>query len=351
MGTPRQRRSGPLAQLGAFATLAWRYALTIHPLVEHEIEHWTERARRIAEPHCRALALAELRETAAHARLNATAAALAPRRHREHAVKASVALQLAYDYLDGVTERKPDIATALTRYADLGVPFEDDEREAIGDEYVRDLLAACRRCFRALPSCATVAPLARSVAARTAATQARGHASPPEDFMRWVESMPRRDGLAWWEAAAGWTAGVVVLHALIALAATDEAVPEAAAKIAAAYERIAAVATLGDSLVDRRRDARSNGHSYVGYYESPHVAGARIGALARDAMTATAGLPHAAHHAMTVSGVLAYYVTDPDALGTAIPTAPVEHELGVVLAGVTASFRLLRRRRRSLFPS
>lgn len=341
---------GSLAQLGSLVVLAGRYTTTMHPLVEREIERWTGRAQQIPDPHRRALALAKLRETATHARLNATAAALAPRRHRADAVRASVALELAYDYLDGLTERESDLPTALSLYSDLSVPFAQGERDAIGDEYVRDLVHACRTSFRALPSHATAAPLALSIADRTAATQAWGHASSHEQLARWAVAFPRPDALAWWEAAAGWTAGSITLHALIALAATDALAPGTAERVAAAYERISAIATLADSLVDQQRDARSEAHSYVGYYASADVAGARIGTLAGDAVKAVTGLPHAAHHALTLSGIVAYYLTDPDAATAAVPVGPVKQELGLVLAALMLSFRVLRRLRGPLFP-
>lgn len=338
----------PSSQFGAYVVLACRYGL-IHRLVEHELRHWKQLADTIVDPRRRAHALGKVQDAWIHARLNVTPVARTRRRHRSKAVVASIALEVMYDYLDALTEQESELRTALSRYSALVLPFSDDRIATIEDEYVRELATASRLAFRALPGHAAVAPLCREVARRSAETQARCHVSSPEDFARWASSRPKPPDLRWWEAAAGWSAEVMTLHALIALA-TDEVAVGAANRLTAAYQRICSVATLLDSLVDLETDRRSGGHSYVGYYESDEIASRRIASVAESALSAVALLPGAPHHTLTVTAIVAYFLTTPEASASSISIDPVRETLGWPLRMLTAMFRLKRRLWRPIFP-
>jgi tetraprenyl-beta-curcumene synthase len=350
MPTQSERRRGLLAQGGAFLMLVGRYATTMHRHIERELQHWRTRAHAIDDPERRAHALTTLHDAAVHARLNATTAALAPRAHRARVVVASVALEIMYDYLDAVTEGEDSLETALGLYESLRFPFTDEACDGIVDDYVRELALTCRTAFRTLPSHTATTPLARSVATTTAAAQARCHVCCSEEFEDWASHLPRPDDLEWWEAAAGWSAGVMTLHTLLALSATRDLTAGAGLSVIAAYERVCAAATLHDSLVDQGHDKRTHGHSYVGYYASDAAASVRIAAVTRRAMTAVAALPRSSYHAMAVTGIVGYYLTAPEAAAASISTDPTRRELGLMLRLMMMVFRLLRRLRRSLFP-
>lgn len=163
-------------------------------------------------------------------------------------------------------------------------------------------------------------------------------------------AQPRPGSLTWWEAAAGWSAEVMALHALIAHTAEPGASSEAGAKLVGAYERVASVATLLDSLIDHANDTRADDHSYVGYYGDPATAADRIALVAREALAAVAPLPQAAHHTMTVAGVAAYYLSAPEAAQVRLATRPTRVELRPVITPILLSFHVLRRRNRRLFP-
>ena len=129
------------------------------------------------------------------------AATIAPRATRKHAVQAIVALELLFDYLDGLTERPHadplgegerlyaafvaalDPRTASTGgLADTSDPqLEGREQplDALGpDDYAQELGQAVRRSLAQLPASEAIAPFAMQCAARGAQAQIRMHATP-----------------------------------------------------------------------------------------------------------------------------------------------------------------------------
>ncbi len=73
-------------------------------MVQRELSRWRQAAGRIPDPTLRSLALAKLDRAAMHAKVAAILATLAPRRHRDDVIVAQVALEVAYDWLDELTE-------------------------------------------------------------------------------------------------------------------------------------------------------------------------------------------------------------------------------------------------------
>ena len=111
--TPRSRRrpGEPMkARLemragAALVAMNARYWSTVHPRVRRQLRRWQSRARLIPDPTLRALALSNLEGERFNVEVAATLATLAPRRHRPRAIEAIVALQVMYDYLDGLSEQ------------------------------------------------------------------------------------------------------------------------------------------------------------------------------------------------------------------------------------------------------
>src|ERR1700722_2590058 len=91
--------------LAAFALANARYWMYVARQVHRQMRHWEERAQAIEDPELRALALEKLRTEGFNAEAAAMAATIAPRAMRGQAVRAIVALELLFDYLDGLTER------------------------------------------------------------------------------------------------------------------------------------------------------------------------------------------------------------------------------------------------------
>ena len=331
--------------------------LSVLPEVRRELRSWERRARAIPDPALRALALAKLREERFNTEVAATLATLVPTVRRPHAIEAIVALQVTYDYLDGLTEqpvpRPLDAGRQLYRaFADaftpLGPPVDHYRHHARDDGgYLQALVAACRRAFWSLPAAPAVAPVACAVAARCGEAQTRTHAIPllgSGQLRAWAQAQPEAERMRWWEIASGAAASVLALHALIALAADPATVPADAARLAAAYVATCALTTLLDSLVDREEDARRGGHVYLAYYRDELDATERLGALAREAVAAVADLPRAAHHLVTATGAVAFYLSAPGAGGARARrlTEPMAAELQL-LAPALAIFGVWRR--------
>jgi tetraprenyl-beta-curcumene synthase len=341
-----------------------RYWPTVHPHVRRELRQWERRASEIADPALRAHALGKLQAERFNAEVAATLQTLAPRQHRPEAITVTVAFQVIYDYLDAVSEQPA--ADPLCNGRSLYRAFDDalSETPPVGSYYrhhdplhrddggyLEALVATCRRAFGTLPAAAAVAPVARRTAARCGEAQTRTHAIPRkgvDQLATWAAAESPDAELRWWEVSAGAAASVLSVHALIAAAADPHTTTSDALRIDAAYLPISALTTLLDSLVDYEADTRSGSHRYLSYYEDAAAAAGRIGVVARRGAAAATTLPHADHHAMTVAGAAAYYLSAPGAHSAfARPIARhVIDELRPLVVPTLAIFHVWRRVKR-----
>ncbi len=288
----------------------------------------------------------------------ATLATLAPRTHRAHAVEAIVALELMYDYLDGLTEqpaRDPlrsgrqlfgaftdALAAAPARAGDYFRLHPSDD-----GGYLAELSAAVRAAVGALPAWEAVSAAARGSAARCAEAQVRVHAAPQAgaaQLEEWARAQAAGTALEWREFMAGAVSSVLAVHALIAAAADERTTPAEAAAIDSAYLSISALSTMLDGVIDYERDSATGEAWYVRHYDSRSALADRIVAVMRDARQQVQTLPGAAHHTMTLVGVVAYYTSAQEATqGIAAPlTHRVHDELGALAAPTLAVMRAWR---------
>lgn len=354
LGDRRLQARAGLALLLANA----RYWSTVAPVVRGQLRRWESRARAIEDPELRALALAKLRGEGFHAEAAAMCATLAPRAYRRDAVEAIVALELLFDYLDGLTERPcadplGEGERLFSAYTDAlavgaesngGKPGLDDDEPAQRDDlrwadggYLQALSSAVSDALRRLPSAPAIAEVALASATRGGQAQTRMHAAPRIGVAQ-VEEWARREaqgtGLGWRELLAGAASSVLVLHALIAAAADPATTAEDAAEIEAAYLPTCVVLTLLDGLVDHERDERSRnasalcsagpgsgGPSYIDLYEDRDELSRTLTDATRRAALLARALRNGPHHTMTLVGVVAYYTSAPGARGE--PAAPI----------------------------
>lgn len=331
-----------LSQLSAFAVAVARYR-TVAPVVERELARWRREAERIEDPQLRHFAHANLRDAAAHVQVAGLILTLAPRQHRARAVVAAVAIEVAYDYLDSLTEQPhaDPLARGARLYQAFVVAFGGGTTDLSDDGYLLALASACRLAFLTLPAAHSVAAQAQAVAVLCGQAQTRTHATAQigvGQLTDWAREHPI-DGLAWWEAAAGWCASVLALHALIAAAANPATTTTDAHAITAAYLRISALTTLLDSLKDREDDEATSAHSFVGYYRDDAELATRLATVAGVAVDAASHAPHPAHETMTVAGCAAFYCSG---IGTTTATAPLRAELQPVISPILAMFTLWR---------
>jgi tetraprenyl-beta-curcumene synthase len=345
----------------ALAVANKRYWTSVAPLVRADLRRWRRRAQAIADPDIRELALERLREVGFNSEVGATLATLAPRVHRATTVKAMVALELLYDYLDGLTElsaQEPlrdgrQLLRALTDAVTPSVVASQDYyryRPGCDDGgYVEELVDTVRTALAQLPATAAIGEVAQRSAARCAEAQVRAHAAArlgTGQVEAWAEREAAGTALHWRELLAGAASSVIVLDALIAAAADERTTPLQAAQIEAVYLSICALATMLDSVVDYERDERAGclGVGYMHYYGDRELLACELASSAHHAASRAGTLKDGAHHLMTLVGVVAYYTSEPGASGSfARPLVRDLHrELQPLLAPTLAILRVWR---------
>jgi tetraprenyl-beta-curcumene synthase len=329
-----------------------RYWSTVAPIVRRELRRWEQRALTIEDPALRALALEKLRGEGFHAEAAAMLATLAPRSHRRDVVEAIVALELLFDYLDGLTERpsgdplgdgellfKAFSDAVVVPGAGAGKKLELPPRS---DDGYLELLSRTVSCALArLPAASAISEVAQRIASRGGQAQTRMHAASRLGTAQ-VEAWARREaegtGLEWRELLAGAASSVLVLHALIAAASDSRTTGAEAEEIASAYLYMCVPLTLLDGLVDHEEDTRAEGDTSdagglgsagheadgLGYIDlfpdRDELSQVLADAIRRAALRARA-LRNGPHHAITLVGVVAYYASAPGARGE--PAAPI----------------------------
>jgi tetraprenyl-beta-curcumene synthase len=373
MSNPRSHSTGRPGV--ALAVANARYWTSVAPLARAQLRRWERRARAIPDPALRALALAKLRDERFNAEVAATLATLAPRARRARTVEAIVALQVLYDYLDGLTEQPaPDplqsgrrlsraftdaIGGELARggasasgehpLAAASSPPRDYFQDRACDDggYLAALSKATRAALAGLGAWSAVAATARAAAARCAEAQVRVHAAPRAggaQLEQWAREQAAGTGLQWREFLGGAVSSVLAIHALIAAAASDRTTPGEATAIDCAYLSISALSTMLDGVVDHERDSARGEAWYMDLYDSRALLAEQVVAVAADARRRAQALPEGAHHTITLVGVVAYYTSAPQARrGIAAPlTRRVNRELGPLLAPTLAVMRAWR---------
>lgn len=317
-----------LAIAHAFAGAGARYWLGVFPQVGRELRHWRRRALEIQDPVLRRLALLTQRAERGNSEGAAAFAVLAPRAHRACVVRAAVAFQTTYDYLDTLVEQPGSEPVANGRQLHLALLSAVQPHGAHPDYYkhhprghdngyMRSLIEACRGALASLPSYALVADAASRAARRMIGYQSLNHVAPREGhgaLATWAGRLtPAGTGLYWWETAAA-TASSLSVFALIAAAGRpllDRA--DALALERAYFPWIGALHVLLDSLVDRAGDAGTGDHSLVEHYPSEEEAASRLGSIAGRALLATSGVPQGAEHAVILAGMTSFYLSSPSA--------------------------------------
>ena len=302
-----------------------RYLLQVQPVVRRELAYWETATDAIGDQVLRTTARQALckRGNIDGAALFAT---LAPAADRARTVRALVAYQSAYNYLDALSELPSEdpvanadqlhqaLLTALhPDAADVDYYQHNPQRRDGG--YLRAMLDVCRQALRSLPSFEALAPTARAAAARIVdfqtlnlAEEHGGH----EALERWAtQAESGIEGLHWWETAAACGSSLPV-HALIASAAQPDLDASDARAIDRAYHPSAtALHSLLDSLVDRREDHDAGGSCLLDNYGSGVLAALRLGTLARRARQDIAWLPDAHTHRVILTAMCSYYLSAP----------------------------------------
>jgi tetraprenyl-beta-curcumene synthase len=331
-----------------------RYWTTVAPLVRTQLARWERRAQAIGDPFLRTLAISKLQRERFNVEVAATLATPAPRAQRADATEAIVALQVMYDYLDLLSEQPPGdprsednrlfaaLTDALCLEHEPGGDYYRDHPQSEDGGYLQALVTTARDALARLPAAAAVVEVAQLSAKRCAEAQMLSHAaacSPGAEVEAWAIREASATGLGWPEFLAGATASVLAVHALIAAAADRRTTGEVAEQIDAVYLSIGAL-TMLDSLVDHQDDIGTGALGYVQYYDSPELMAVRLLDVARAAARRARALPNAAHHIMTLVGVVAYYCSAPGA-DSAIALPVTEHMRRALRPLITPTLALM----------
>jgi tetraprenyl-beta-curcumene synthase len=345
-----------LAMAGAFAAAAQRYWLSVYPCARRQLCAWRCRAAEIPTPGLRHHALAAHRTKRGNPEGAAAFATLVPAAYRPTVVRALVAFQALYDYVDCLSEQDAydragnarELHNALVVALDPSArhlnyyalyPHRDD------GGYLEGLVDACRTACDSLPSYATVAQTTRRLAARIPDYQQLNSTAGSYDaFARWArEKAPPAVPLEWWEFAAAAGSSLAV-HAMVASAADPALSKRHAVAIETAYStEIGALHTLLDSLVDQCEDAMAGHHSFVSHYASDTEAADRLGTIASRALELARALPAGEYHAVILAGMVGHYLSAPEA---SLPRAREATRSVLAAMGVPGSLALVIHRAR-----
>jgi tetraprenyl-beta-curcumene synthase len=304
-----------------------RYWTSLAPIVRGELRRWEQRARAIEDPELRALALDKLDGEGFHAQAAAMLATNAPRACRRDVVRAIVALELLFDYLDGLTERPSgdplrDGELLFQVYVDAvspAPPIDVDGESSADGGYLQELSDAVRDSLSRLPAARSVAEVAHASAVRSSRAQTRMHAAyklGPGQVEEWARGEVDGTDLDWRELLAGAASSVLAVHALIAAAADPCTTREDAVRIERSYLSTCVVLTLLDGLVDHHQDAGSSEPQDLGYldfFADGDELSQTLTTTTRSAAVQALALHHGPHHAAMLVGVVAYYTSHPGA--------------------------------------
>ena len=286
-------------------------------------------------------------------------AALVPRAYRARVVRAVIAFQTTYDYVDTLSEQPSADPVANGRQLHLALltaldPDSDhaDYYEHSSDRrdngYIRHLVQACRDALGALPSYAAVAQPALRAASTIVAYQSLNHEEAgdrPRALAQWGSAVAPPDSrLHWWEAAAGGASSMTVFALIAAAAKPGLSAAETTATQEAYFPWISALHVLLDSLIDRTGDLEHGHHNLIDHYSSPAEAAHRLGWIAARAVHAAEALPDGARHALIVAAMTSFYLSAP---ATAAPGAllPAQRVLETMGTLATPTMAVLRARR------
>jgi tetraprenyl-beta-curcumene synthase len=323
MGTTAWRR---VRLTAAFADAAARYWLTVFPLVRWEARRWRQCAEAIPDPVLRAIALDTQRGERGNLEGAAAFAAFVPLRRRVAVVRAVVAFQATYDYVDSLAEQPSAVPEANARalHAALGVALCPSARhdayyrhhgQTDDGGYLRQLADTCRSAVQTLPALTIIEPHVVRAVERMVEYQALIH-SPGDatrELVTWARSeRPRGSPLAWWEIAAAGASSLVVFALVAAAARRKLSSVEAAALACAYFPWIGALHVLLDSLVDQQDDQEIGHHSLVSHYASPQETAVRLGAIASTAFALAGSLEEGRRHTLLLAAMSAFYLAAPE---------------------------------------
>lgn len=321
MGGTGRRHAGLAV---TFTSAARCYWLSVFPRIRRELRLWQRRAGAIPDGSLRWVALTVQRTKLGNIEGSAAFAAFAPRAHRAAVIRAQLAFQAIYDYVDTLAEQPHTCPIRNARQLHQALLATLDPNASQADYYryhphrddggyLEAITGACSAALRMLPSHPVVVGPARRLADRIVTyqslnltqTQGSHHA-----LARWAtQQTPPSTDLRWWETAAS-AGSSLGIFALIAAAAHPAAHPHEALAIERAYfPWIGSLHSLLDSLIDLPEDIATEQHNLTQHYRSPDETAACLRTLATEAVRHARALPHGLQHAVILAGMASHYLS------------------------------------------
>ncbi len=315
-----------MRELAVLIGVMMRFTLRVVPLARAQLREYERAAKAIPDPQLRGHALATLRSESFSA-LGAALVATTVGRADPSLVRALVALQVAWDYIDTLSEQPAvdpvangvrlhrALVDALAQEPPRGDyyrlnPVQDD------GGYLAALVEDCREACTALPAYESVrATLEREL--DIAEIQYVNHAPAAERvpaLRQWAAVPERTHGDASWiELAAAASSSLGVL-ALLATAADPATTPTTVARVGVAYVPwVDALTALLDSHVDRPDDDAAGFMNWMEHYPSDAAAATRLQEITTRALSGARALPAGARHVVIVTGMIAMHLSQPSA--------------------------------------
>ena len=258
-------------------------------------------------------------------------ATFVPTASRKLVIRAITAYQVAFDYIDTLSEQPGTDPVANGRRLNQallhalepkGPRFDYYAYHSCHEDtgYLQDLVDTCRTALEALPSYAAIADSARRVTARIVAYQSLNHGDiygSFDGFARWASAETRQStGLQWWETGAAAGSPLPIFALIAAAARPGTKTRDAAAVEGAYYPWIASLSSLLDSLIDRGEDVADGQRSLIDYYSSPAETATRLQALASQAVCCTKALSDGKDHTLILAAMASFYHVSPRASAT-----------------------------------
>jgi tetraprenyl-beta-curcumene synthase len=341
----------------AFTLAARRYWMGVFPTVRYEIRHLRQCADHIPSTELRTLALRNLGAEGKNLEGAAAFSAFLPRAHRASVVRAQVAFQAAYDYVDSLAEQThafsranaQQLHHALIVAVSPGTPhaaYYQHHTSCSDGGYLAALVDSCRRAISRLPSYPIVADAIGRNTQRIIGYQTRTNLTSAcglRTLSRWAcLETPLGADLRWWETAAACGSSMAVL-ALLAAAADPLLTRSAAETVEAVYWPWAgALHSLLDSLIDYAEDATAGRHNLTVHYASSQEMANRMHLITTEAARRASAI--GVEHSLILTGMASLYLSDsqaarPEARQTAI-------DILAALGGLASPAMLMLRTRR-----
>ena len=314
--------------LTAAATRELRWG---RPLIDAEIDRWSQHAQRIPDDTIRDDALRSFSSKRGHI-AGAALFSILPEQRSDDLLRVLIPFEIIADFLDDVHERHPTAANgfglhqALVDAMSPGAPLGDYYAHHPSGEdagYLAALVTSCQRQCEALPSFALVQPTLVREASRARQTLTLNHLPDPEERDRalrdWAEEeFSGQTQWRWFELSAA-ASGQLAMFALLALAAKPRLDSGEIDETYEAYWPLMPLVTaMLDSFVDQVEDAANGKHRYLSHYDESERPIERVAQLIDLAARRLDRLPDGQRHTVILAGLVSFYLAKESARAPAI---------------------------------